>query len=197
MTASESLPAYLSNLLVLHPQIELCPRAPSLALSHQTMYPPGFQPSPSAEQPEAWFPTWIHCPASVPHLHTEPWAQPLAHSRLLLPISLWSPSRLPFATSLSASPLSWHYPRLWKRCSSGRLLSFVLCLVTPSCPTLCKLMDCSPPGSSVHGILQARILELVAMPSSTGSSQSGNQTQVSCIAGGFFTMWATRKAQKY
>ena len=41
-----------------------------------------------------------------------------------------------------------------------------------SYPTLCNPMDCSPPGSSVHGILQARILEWVAMPSSRGSSQS-------------------------
>ena len=47
----------------------------------------------------------------------------------------------------------------------------MLCLITQSCPTLCYLTDCSPPGSSVHGILQARILEWVAMPSSRGSSQ--------------------------
>ena len=46
----------------------------------------------------------------------------------------------------------------------------VLCVVTQSCPTLCHLMDCSLPGSSVHGILQARILEWVAMPSSRESS---------------------------
>ena len=63
-----------------------------------------------------------------------------------------------------------------------------------SWPTLCDPMDCSPPGSSVHGILQARILEWVAMPSSRGSSQSTDQTQVSCIAGRFFTIWATREA---
>ena len=44
------------------------------------------------------------------------------------------------------------------------------------------------------GILQARILEWVAMPSSSGSTQPKNQTQVSCIAGGFFTSWATREA---
>ena len=55
-------------------------------------------------------------------------------------------------------------------------------------------MDCSPPGSSVHGILQARILEWVAMPSSRGSSQSRDRTQVSRIAGGFFTIWITREA---
>ena len=42
--------------------------------------------------------------------------------------------------------------------------------VTQSCPTLCDPMDCSPPGSSVHGILQGRILEWVAMPFSKGSS---------------------------
>ena len=46
------------------------------------------------------------------------------------------------------------------------------CLVAKSCPIICDPMDCSPPGSSVHGILQARILEGVAMPSSRGSSQS-------------------------
>ena len=55
-------------------------------------------------------------------------------------------------------------------------------------------MDCSPPGSSVHGILQAWMLEWVAMPSSRGSSQPRDQTQVSHIAGGFFTIWATREA---
>ena len=57
-------------------------------------------------------------------------------------------------------------------------------------------MDCSPPSSSVHGILQARILELVAMPSSRGSSQPRDRNQVSCITGGFFTAWAIREAQK-
>ena len=48
-----------------------------------------------------------------------------------------------------------------------------------SCPTLCNPMDCSPPGSSVHGILQARILEWVTMPSSRGSFQSRDRTPVS------------------
>ena len=55
-------------------------------------------------------------------------------------------------------------------------------------------MDCSPPGSSVHGILQARILEWVAISFSRGSSRLRDQTQVSCIAGGFFMAWATREA---
>ena len=54
--------------------------------------------------------------------------------------------------------------------------------VTQLCPILCNLMDSCPPGSPVHGILQARILEWVANPFSRGSSQPKDQTQVSCIA---------------
>ena len=54
-------------------------------------------------------------------------------------------------------------------------------------------MDYSPLGSSVHGILQAGILEWVAVPSSRGSSPPRDRTQVSCIAGRFFTIWATRE----
>ena len=59
--------------------------------------------------------------------------------------------------------------------------------VTQSCLTLCDPMDCSPPGSAAHGILQARILEWVAVPFSR------DQTQVSCIAGRFFTERAIGK----
>ena len=64
-------------------------------------------------------------------------------------------------------------------------------LVTQSCPTLCDPMDCSPPGSSVHGILQAWILEWDAIPFSKGFSQPRDQTWISYIAGRFFTIWAT------
>ena len=63
-----------------------------------------------------------------------------------------------------------------------------------SCLTLCDPMDCSPSGSSLHGILQARILEWVAVSSSRGSSQSRDWTQVSCIVGRLFTVWVTREA---
>ena len=62
-----------------------------------------------------------------------------------------------------------------------------------SCPTLGDPLGCSPPGSSVHRILQARILEWVSIPSSRGCSQSRDRTQVfhtSYIASGFFTHWA-------
>ena len=55
-------------------------------------------------------------------------------------------------------------------------------------------MDCGPPGSSVHGDSLGRILEWVSMPSSRGSSQPRHQIRVSCIAGRFFTSWATREA---
>ena len=60
--------------------------------------------------------------------------------------------------------------------------------VAQSYPTLCHPMDCSPPGSSVLGILQARILEWVAIFFSRGSSLSRERTQVSCIAGRFVTV---------
>ena len=71
----------------------------------------------------------------------------------------------------------------------------VCVLVALSCPTLCDLMDCSPPGSSVHGILQERIMKWVAISYSRGSSWSRNWTQVSCFVGSFFTIWSTREAQ--
>ena len=60
--------------------------------------------------------------------------------------------------------------------------------VAQACPTLCDLME-----YTVHGILQARILEWVALPFSRGSSQPRDRTQVSDIAGGFFTSWAIRE----
>ena len=82
-----------------------------------------------------------------------------------------------------------------ERLSAPKEPNAVLCLVTQSCPTLCNPMDYSPLGSSVHGFLQARILKWVVMPSSRGSSQPRDWTQISHIAGGFFTVWTTREAQ--
>ena len=72
-----------------------------------------------------------------------------------------------------------------------------VCLVAQSYPTLGDLVDCSPCQAPLSmGILQARILEWVVMPSSRGSSQPRARTGVSCIAGGFFTSWATREAHR-
>ena len=65
------------------------------------------------------------------------------------------------------------------------------------CMTLCGPVVCSPAGSSVHGILQARILEWVAMPFSRGSSPPRDQTRASCVAGRFFTIWATMEAPNF
>ena len=69
--------------------------------------------------------------------------------------------------------------------------------VTQSCLTLCNPMDYNLPGSSIHGILQARILKEVAIPFSRGSFQHRDWTRGSCMAGEFFTVWATREAQEY
>ena len=69
-----------------------------------------------------------------------------------------------------------HFHNVW---------SLVKVLVVHACPTVCDPMDCSLPA--YHGILQARILEWVAIPFSRGSSQPRDRTQVSCIASGFFT----------
>ena len=63
-------------------------------------------------------------------------------------------------------------------------------LVVQSCLMLCNCMDCSPPGSSVHETLQARILEWVVISFFRGSSQPRDWTWVSCIAGRCFTVWA-------
>ena len=65
--------------------------------------------------------------------------------------------------------------------------------VAQLCRTLCDPMDCSLPGSSVHGIFQAVVLEWIAISFSRGSSQPRDQTQVSRIVDRRFTVWATRE----
>ena len=79
--------------------------------------------------------------------------------------------------------------RMWSRTHQWETEAWIMVcevLVAQLCPTLCDPMDCSPPGSSIHGILQARILEWVAIPFSRGSSQPKDLTQVSCISGRYF-----------
>ena len=85
------------------------------------------------------------------------------------------------------------------------LSKFSLYLLVMTCGMVCRsVMPASlwphglysSPSSSVYGILQARIPEWVAMPFSRGSSQPRDRTWVSCIAGRFFTVWATSKAPK-
>ena len=86
-------------------------------------------------------------------------------------------------------------PAQWLLTLGADEMGKVKVLVAQSCPTLCNPMNCSPAGSSVHGIHEARILEWVATSFSRGFSQPRDRTWVSCRAGEFFTTWATREAQ--
>ena len=81
---------------------------------------------------------------------------------------------------------SWHH---WAT-ELTELMGHLKVKVAQSCPTLCDPMD-----YTVHGILQARILEWVTFPFYRWSSRPRNWTRVSCTAGGFFTNWAIREAQ--
>ena len=69
-----------------------------------------------------------------------------------------------------------------------------VCVLTQLCLTLCDPMDCSPPGSSTHGIIQARILEWVAISSSKGSSWPRDWPCICCIGRWILYQWATREA---
>ena len=94
-----------------------------------------------------------------------------------------------------SSSLAWRIP--WTE-KPGGLQSTGSQIVRRDCRFLSRVrlsnpVDCSPPGFSVHGILQARILEWVAISSSTVSFRPKDQTQVSCLAGGFFATMQPRK----
>ena len=108
---------------------------------------------------------------------------PFLHFEMIMAFLLYSVNIIVISESISyiiERNLIW----------SGHIILFmhVCVLVAQSCPTLCNPMDGSPPGSSVHGILQARILKWIAIPFSRRSSQPRDQTRVSCIAGRFFTV---------
>ena len=81
-----------------------------------------------------------------------------------------------------------------RSCWKITMCTVVVVLIAPLCLTLYDPVDCSPPGSSVHGILQARILEWVAILFPRGSSWPRDRTPVSCAVGRFFTIWAIREA---
>ena len=70
-------------------------------------------------------------------------------------------------------------------------MKYWFCEVTQTCPTLCDPMDCNLPGSSIHGIFQARILERGAISFSKGSSRPRDRSRVSRLVGRRFTVWAT------
>ena len=112
----------------------------------------------------------------------------------------WTRSQIMFARSeirTLNNLLKWDSAQSTIALQPGHLSLFIRPMevkvkVIPSCPTLCYPVD-----YTVHGILQARILEWVAIPFSRGSSQTKDQTQISHIAGGFFTSWAMRESQEY
>ena len=97
------------------------------------------------------------------------------------------------STSFPTQEICWDlsYPPCAEAWKPNQYVCAVVCLVAQSFWLFAMAMDCSPPGSSVHGILQARILEWVAISFSRESSQSRHPIWVSHIAGRFFTIWAT------
>ena len=91
---------------------------------------------------------------------------------------------------------SFHLPSkdfLWNILTEQDAGLLRIVLVSQSRLTLCNPMDCSPPGSSAHRILQPRILEWVALPSSRGSSPPGIKPMFPALQPDFFTLWATRE----
>ena len=97
---------------------------------------------------------------------------------------LWKVKKLrtPHLTSLVQAYVSLNF-EIHKLKKSKKTCSFVfVCLVAQSCLVACDAMDYHPPGSSVHGIFQTRILEWVAVSSSRGSSQPRGGTHVSCVS---------------
>ena len=139
-----------------------------------------------AEKPE------IKLPASFGSLKKQGISRKTSTFALLTmpkPLTVWITTncgkffkRWEYQTTLSA---------LWEICMQLKKESEV----AQSCLTLCDPVDCSLPGSSVHGIVQARILEWVTISFSRGSSQPREWTRVSCTGGTRFNLWATREAR--
>ena len=143
----------------------------------------------------------------VPGLGIEPWP-PILGAQSLSP---WTTREVPnlilydaWIALLSEKPTNQRYKRRWRKViktslvfpapsAYHELLGEWVNEVAQSCPTLCDPLDCSLPGSSVHEIFQARILEWVAISFCRRSSQPRDWTWVSHIVGRRFTVWATRE----
>ena len=147
-------------------------------------------------------PKFMSFASVVPSSHLILW-----HPLLLLPSILLSIREILFTclTITSSYCGTVHFLHHRKFCSQCHSEEFSLCYlinskheseseVIQSCPTLCNPMDCSLPGSSVHGIFQATVLEWVAISFSRGFSWPRDRTWVSHIVGRRFTVWATREA---
>ena len=135
-------------------------------------------------------PRWFPCPYLSTFAHVAPYLVVFSDGKPAHPPRIgqspsyfnkesWLPGRSPF-----------FIPKIWVegvlKWSEVKSLSCVRLFVTPWTVSL--------PGSSVHGILQARLLEWVAISFSRGSSRPRDRTQVSCVAGRHFNLWATREA---
>ena len=145
------------------------------AWSSVSSHGPQEEPSP----PTRWFwtPSLCNCEAiTLSHPVVASVAVPVSYSKCQVSIPSVTPSL--FRSSLENLA-----------CVRAKLLQ--------SCPTLRDPVDCSLPGSSVHRILQARMLQWVAISFSRAFSWPRAQTQVSCIAGRLFIDWATREAQDW
>ena len=108
--------------------------------------------------------------------------------------TIWNPVNFPFCphnkeriSSLNKIEIKFGLSTIRQMCV----------LVAQSCLALCNPMDCSPPGSSVRGILQARMLEWVAISFSRGSSWPRDGTRVSWISGRLFTIWDNTDTKKF
>ena len=153
--------------------------------------------------------TWLFLPSSsaLPFAPHPPALEvsPSLRNRAPLCLPFCPPPASPpsaFKHAQSSNILKWSLlpmPVLWEGCPmlTTPVFSCVHAESLQSCPTLCDPTDCSLPGSSVHRILQARMLAWVAISSSRGSSRPRDQTHISvspALAGGFFTTHATWKA---
>ena len=105
-----------------------------------------------------------------------------------------SPTCSPYGIFTLCLPGTKHFSRIFIYFVIQKKL--VKVFVAQSCLTLCNTVACSLPNTSVHGIPQARILKWVPIPFSRGSSPPKDWTWVSCIAGRFFTIWASRDISK-
>ena len=144
-------------------------------------------------QPHGLQPTKLLCPRNFPGKNTQVGCHSLLQG--IFPIQRSNPRLLhcrqilyclSHQGSLVFPEIIYFYLRAWY------MIKWSEVKVTQSCPTLWD-----PIEYTVHGIVQARILEWTAFPFFSGSSQPRDRTQVSHIAGRFFTSWATREAQEY
>ena len=125
------------------------------------------------------------CPKNNPKWNT----QTHTHTHTYIYTHIYTHTQIYKLHSNTDSMISTHFNFLELQITCGnneKILKYntvhvPCCAYTQLCPTLCDSMECSPPGSSVHGILQARILGWCAMPFSRGSPQLRHRTQVSCI----------------